>query len=207
MPEETDDQEFDFASFIQSPMAFIMTAVGAADTAKKTLVSLVEAVQSLQRSAAAMESILQRVDTMVGQIEAPAKVLGPEMERLAQRMVAMSDLFDRTPIDQLPELFENLSAQMMSVLSGMAELPRRLGPLGDLFGGAAGLMGLGRSTTESALKAVVAKAAPQKAVPKGAASKKAAPKKAAPKKAVPKKVAAKRLATKQVTKKASTKRK
>jgi hypothetical protein len=126
---------------------------------------------------------------------------------LAQRMVAMSDLFDRTPIDQLPELFENLSAQMMSVLSGMAELPRRLGPLGDLFGGAAGLMGLGRSTTESALKAVVAKAAPQKAVPKGAASKKAAPKKAAPKKAVPKKVAAKRLATKQVTKKASTKRK
>jgi hypothetical protein len=202
MPEETDDQEFDFASFIQSPMALIMTAVGAADTAKKTLVSLVEAVQSLQRSAAAMESILQRVDTMVGQIEAPAKVLGPEMERLAQRMVAMSDLFDRTPIDQLPELFENLSAQMMSVLSGMAELPRRLGPLGDLFGGAAGLMGLGRSTTESALKAVVAKAAPQKAVPKRAASKKAAPKKAAPKK-----VASKKVAAKPTTKKVSTRRK
>ncbi len=200
MPEETDDQEFDFASFIQSPMALILTAVGAADTAKKTLVSLVEAVQSLQRSAAAMESILQRVDTMVGQIEAPAKVLGPEMERLAQRMVAMSDLFDRTPIDQLPELFENLSAQMMSVLSGMAELPRRLGPLGDLFGGAAGLMGLGRSTTESALKAVVAKAAPKQNV---AAKRKAAPKKAASKKAAPKKVAATRPATKQ----ASTKRK
>jgi hypothetical protein len=177
MASETDDQEFDFASFIQSPMAMIMTAVGAADTAKKTLVSLVEAVQSLQRSAAAMESILQRVDTMVGQIEAPAKVLGPEMERLAQRMVAMSDLFDRTPIDQLPELFENLSAQMMSVLNGMSELPRRLGPLGDLFGGAAGLMGLGRASSAPKLDAVSPKRAATKAPAKKPVGKTTSPKK------------------------------
>jgi ABC-type transporter Mla subunit MlaD len=152
----SDDQEFDLSAFIQSPMAMIATAVSAADTAKKTFVSLVEAVQSLQRSAEALESLLGRIDTMVGAVEAPAKVLGPEMERFAQRMVAMSDLLDRTPMEQLPELFETLSAQMMSVMGGLAELPKRLGPLGELFGGAAGLIGMAKPlATKTAASASV----------------------------------------------------
>jgi hypothetical protein len=186
----SDDQEFDLSAFIQSPMAMIATAVSAADTAKKTFVSLVEAVQSLQRSAEALESLLGRIDTMVGAVEAPAKVLGPEMERFAQRMVAMSDLLDRTPMEQLPELFETLSAQMMSVMGGLAELPKRLGPLGELFGGAAGLIGMAKplATKTAASASVSSKSASSKSTarngtaapskPKAAPSKpKAAPSK------------------------------
>ncbi len=184
---EQSDSEFDFASFIQSPMALIGSAMGAADNARKTFVAFTEAVQSLQRSAAAMESILERVDNVVSQIEAPAKVLGPEMERLAERMISISDVFDRTSIDQLPELFESFSAQMMSVMNGMAEIPRKLGPLGDLFGGAASFMGLGA-------KKMTALPAPKQTAPK-----KAAPKELLSKKAVVKKPAAKKPVAKRST--------
>jgi hypothetical protein len=150
MPDPAADTEFDFAQFIQSPMAMLATVMGAADTAKKTFTAFSESVQSLQRSAAAMESILGRIDTVVSQIEAPAQILGPEMERLARRMASMTDVFDRVPVEQIPELFELLSAQMSSVLSGLgglAELPKRLGPLGELFGGASGLFGSGKPAT------------------------------------------------------------
>jgi hypothetical protein len=200
MADTADD--FDLASFIQSPMAMIGAAVGAAEQAKRTFTTLVDAVQSLQRSAAAMESILQRVDTMVGAVEGPAKVLGPEMERLAQRMVSMSDLFDRTPVDQLPELFEALSAQMISMMNGMAELPKRLGPLGELFGGAAGMMGLGRftgsSTSKSALPA--AKSSAKTPVAEKSPAEKSPAKKAVAKKAVAKKAVATKRTTKRTTK-------
>ncbi len=144
--DEDDDQEFDFASFIQSPMALMMSAVSAADTAKKTLIGLVEAVNSLQRSAQAFESILARIDNVVSEIEKPAKVLGPEMERLAGRMRFFGDAFDRVQVDQLPETLEQLMGQLTGVVGGLAELPKRLGPLGDLLGGATAFMGLGRTS-------------------------------------------------------------
>jgi hypothetical protein len=163
--------EFDLASFIQSPMALIGSAMGAADNARKTFSAFTEAVQSLQRSAAAMESILERVDTVVSQIEAPAKVLGPEMERLAERLVAVSDVFDRTSIDQLPELFDSFSAQMMAVMNGMAEIPRKLGPLGDLFGGAASLMGLGAKKVAELPAAVINQSAINQSAKKPTAKK------------------------------------
>jgi hypothetical protein len=171
--------EFDLASFIQSPMALIGSAMGAADNARKTFSAFTEAVQSLQRSAAAMESILERVDTVVSQIEAPAKVLGPEMERLAERLVAVSDVFDRTSIDQLPELFDSFSAQMMAVMNGMAEIPRKLGPLGDLFGGAASFMGLGAKKVAELPAAVINQSA------KKPTAKKPTAKKSSAKKSVP----------------------
>ncbi len=155
MASTDDDQEFDFASFIQSPMAMIMSAMGAADTAKKTFSGLIEAVNSLQRSAAAFESILERVDTVVAQIEAPAKVLGPEMQRLASRMSILGDMFERLPIDQLPDTVEMLVGQLTSVMSGLAELPKKLGPFGDLLGGASALMGLGKPSARTTPRAEV----------------------------------------------------
>ena len=150
------NQEFDFAGFIQNPMAMMMNAKNAADTMRKTMTAMVDSVQSLQKSAAALESILERVDNVVSQIEAPAKVLGPEMERLAARVATMSNLFDRTPVEALPELFETFTEQMNAVLSGMAELPKRLGPLGELFGSAAGMFGVGRAASTSAVARLTA---------------------------------------------------
>jgi hypothetical protein len=151
-----DDQEFDFASFIQSPMALMMSAVSAADTAKKTVTGLVEAVNSLQRSAKAFESILERIDNVVSEIEKPAKVLGPEMERLAGRMRFFGDAFDRVQVDQLPETLELLMGQLTGVVGGLAELPKRLGPLGDLLGGATAFMGLGRPSAKPSVVAIEA---------------------------------------------------
>lgn len=220
MASTTDDQEFDFASFIQSPLAMITTAMGAADTAKKTFSGLIEAVNSLQRSAAAFESILERVDTLVATIEVPAKVLGPEMEKLANRMAAFGDVFERIPVDQLPDVIENLVGQLTSVMSGLAELPKKLGPFGDLLGGASAFMGLTKSTpkvsvlppppppaprvTASAPEPrVVKKAVAKKNVARRAAAKKTVPKKTVPKKAIAAKkaVAQKPVAGKPVAKK------
>ncbi len=148
--------DFDFSSFIQSPMTVITGAMAAADTMRKTMGALVESVQSLQKSAAALESILERVDNVVSQIEGPAKVLGPEMERLANRVATMSNLFDRTPVESLPELFETFTAQMNGVLVGMSEIPKRLGPLGELFGSAVGMFGSGRTAAPVAAPVAVA---------------------------------------------------
>lgn len=148
------DNEFDFSSFIQSPMTMITGAMAAADTMRKTMGAMVESVQSLQKSAAALESILERVDNVVSQIEGPAKVLGPELERLATRVATMSNLFDRTPVETLPELFETFTEQMNGVLAGMAEIPKRLGPLGELFGSAVGMFGGGRASSKSATASV-----------------------------------------------------
>lgn len=156
--------DFDFSSFIQSPMTMITGAMAAADTMRKTMAAMVESVQSLQKSAAALESILERVDNVVSQIEGPAKVLGPEMERLANRVATMSNLFDRTPVESLPELFETFTAQMNGVLAGMSEIPKRLGPLGELFGSAVGMFGGGR-TAAAVPGASVAVAKQPKPVP------------------------------------------
>ncbi len=164
------DSEFDFSSFIQSPMAMITGAMAAADTMRKTMSAMVESVQSLQKSAAALESILERVDNVVSQVEGPAKVLGPELERLATRVATMSNLFDRTPVETLPELFETFTEQMNGVLAGMAEIPKRLGPLGELFGSAVGMFGGGRASgrlaATPATSPPVTLAAPPMAEPK-----------------------------------------
>jgi hypothetical protein len=145
-----ENSDFDFGSFIQSPMTMITGAMAAADTMRKTMGAMVESVQSLQKSAAALESILERVDNVVSQVEGPAKVLGPELERLATRVATMSNLFDRTPVETLPELFETFTEQMNGVLAGMAEIPKRLGPLGELFGSAVGMFGGGRASARVA---------------------------------------------------------
>jgi hypothetical protein len=195
MASTTDDQDFDFASFIQSPLALITTAMGAADTAKKTFGGLIEAVNSLQRSAAAFESILERVDTLVAAIEVPAKVLGPEMEKLANRMAAFGEVFERIPVDQLPDVIENLVGQLTSVMSGLAELPKKLGPFGDLLGGASAFMGLTKSAPKVSVlppppppppqpAPLVSASPPERRVVKDAVAKRAVAKKAVSRKAV-----------------------
>ena len=195
-----DNEEFDFASLLQSPLQML-------GAARKTMNAMVETVQSLQRSAAALESLLSRLDSLVDSVDAPARALAPEMDKFAKRMREVGDAldgpidsivpgmqrmaaaFDRMSFDQLPDAVELLSAQIMGMVGNLGELPKRFGPLSDLLGGAGGLFGLGRPTpqiTPAAAKATMVTRAP---APK---TKKVPAKKVVAKKVPAKKVAAKR---------------
>lgn len=63
----TDD--FDVTSLLQLPIHMITAVVGATETAKQTMNALVETVQSLQRSAAALEAMLTRMESVVANVE------------------------------------------------------------------------------------------------------------------------------------------
>jgi hypothetical protein len=63
----TDD--FDISSLLQIPVQLIGVVVGAAETAKQTMSTMVETVQSLQRSAAALEAMLVRMESVVSNVE------------------------------------------------------------------------------------------------------------------------------------------
>ncbi len=191
-----DNEEFDFASLLQSPLQML-------GAARKTMNMMVETVQSLQRSAAALETLLSRLDSLVDSVEAPARALAPEMDKFAKRMREVGDAldgpidsivpgiqrmataFDRMSFDQLPDAVELLSAQIMGMVGSLGDLPKRLGPLGDLLGGAGGLFGLGRTASPvPAMATMVTRASA------------AAPRKVAAKKVAAKKVAAKKVAAK-----------
>ncbi len=195
-----DNEEFDFASLLQSPLQMM-------GMARKTMNAMVETVQSLQRSAAALESLLSRLDSLVDSVEAPARALAPEMDKFAKRMREVGDAldgpidsivpgmqrmataFDRMSFDQLPDAVELLSAQIMGMVGSLGDLPKRLGPLGDLLGGAGGLFGLGRpASSVSQTSPVPAKATMVTSAP----AKKVAAKKVAVKKVPAKKVPAKK---------------
>jgi hypothetical protein len=150
--------EFDFASFIQSPLQVITGAMSAADTARRSFGLMIATVESLQRSAQQLESILARIDAVVSIVEGPAKALAPEMDRFAGRLREVGDVMDgpimsmlpnlerlgaaieRANLEQFPEVLDALTGQLRSFGSMLGDLPKRLGPLGDLFGGPAGLL-------------------------------------------------------------------
>jgi len=203
-----DNEEFDFVSLLQSPLQML-------GAARKTMNMMLETVQSLQRSAVALETLLSRLDSLVDSVEAPARALAPEMDKFAKRMREVGDAldgpidsivpgiqrmataFDRMSFDQLPDAVELLSAQIMGMVGSLGDLPKRLGPLGDLLGGAGGLFGLGRTASPvPAMATMVTRASA--AAPKEVAAKKVAAKKVAAKKVAAKKVAAKKVAAKKV---------
>lgn len=217
-----DNDDFDLGAFIQSPMQMLGTVMGAADTGRRTLTTLVDTVQSLQRSASSLEALLGRVNSLVDTVEAPARALAPEMDKFARRLREVSDAldgpidsivpgmqrmasaFDRMSFDQLPDALEMLSAQIMGLVGGLGELPKRLGPLGELFGGASGLFGLGLGRMQSAPAPA---AAPIPVVSTTSQPTKAPAKKAPAKKAPAKQATAKKATTKQATAKQATAKK
>jgi hypothetical protein len=93
-------------------------------------------------------------------------------------------MFERAPLEQLPETLSQFNDQLQKIVGGMGDLPRRLGPLSDLLGGAASMFGLGRPSTPEPPPP-----APARAVP---AAKKVAAKKTQGKETPAKKSAAKK---------------
>jgi hypothetical protein len=136
--------------------------MGGVEATKQTMVAAVETVASLQRSAAGLEELIERLNGIVNVVEVPARALAPEMERFAQRLHDIGDaldgpletilpgvqrvatMFERAPLEQLPETLTQFNDQLQKLVGGMGDLPRRLGPLSDLLGGAASMFGIGR---------------------------------------------------------------
>jgi hypothetical protein len=149
--------DFDFAAFIQSPMQLITGTLAMADTARRSIVALVATIESLQRSAQQFESILERIDGVVTLVEGPARALAPEMDRFGRHlqeigdvmdgpvavmlsnMSRMGEAFERANFEQFPEVLEVLTGQLRGLVTILGEMPRRMGPLGELLGGGASM--------------------------------------------------------------------
>jgi hypothetical protein len=195
-------EEFDMTQLLAAPVQLIGLMMSGMEATKQTLTAAVEAVGSLQRSAAGLEELIERLNAIVNVVEAPARALAPEMERFATRLHDIGEaldgpletilpgvqrvatMFERAPLEQLPETLSQFNDQLQKIVGGMGDLPRRLGPLSDLLGGAASMFGLGRPSTPEPPPP-----APARAVP---AAKKVAAKKTQGKKTPAKKSAAKK---------------
>jgi hypothetical protein len=195
-------EEFDMTQLLAAPVQLIGLMMSGMEATKQTLTAAVEAVGSLQRSAAGLEELIERLNAIVNVVEAPARALAPEMERFATRLHDIGEaldgpletilpgvqrvatMFERAPLEQLPETLSQFNDQLQKIVGGMGDLPRRLGPLSDLLGGAASMFGLGRPSTPEPPPP-----APARAVP---AAKKVAAKKTQGKETPAKKSAAKK---------------
>jgi hypothetical protein len=154
--------DFDMTQLLAAPVQLIGLMMGGMEATKQTLTAAVETVASLQRSAAGLEELIERLNGIVNVVEVPARALAPEMERFAQRLHDIGDaldgpletilpgvqrvatMFERAPLEQLPETLTQFNDQLQKIVGGMGDLPRRLGPLSDLLGGAASMFGIGR---------------------------------------------------------------
>ncbi len=197
----TDD--FDMTQLLAAPVQLIGLMMSGMEATKQTLSAAVETVGSLQRSAAGLEELIERLNAIVNVVEAPARALAPEMEKFATRLHDIGEaldgpletilpgvqrvatMFERAPLEQLPETLTQFNDQLQKIVGGMGDLPRRLGPLSDLLGGAASMFGIGRPSTEPPS----ASPAPTRAVPsaKTVAAKKTPAKKTPAKKSAAKK--------------------
>jgi hypothetical protein len=200
--------DFDMTQLLAAPVQLLGLMMGGVDATKQTLAAAVETVASLQRSAAGLEALIERLNGIVNVVEVPARSLAPEMERFAQRLHDIGDaldgpletilpgvqrvatMFERAPLEQLPETLTQFNDQLQKIVGGMGDLPRRLGPLSDLLGGAASMFGIGRpNTAEAPAKTppavTTAKEQSKPAPTKKAPAKKAAATKTAAKKAKP----------------------
>lgn len=156
--------DFDVTQLLAAPAQLFGLLAGGMEATKQTMLATVETVSSLQRSAAGLEELIERLNSIVNVIEAPAKALAPEMERFTERLHRLSDaldgpldsiipgvqrmatMFERAPLEQIPETLTQFNEQLQRIVGGMGDLPRRLGPLSELLGGAASMFGLARST-------------------------------------------------------------
>ncbi len=202
--------DFDMTQLLAAPVQLIGLMMSGMEATKQTLTAAVETVGSLQRSAAGLEELIERLNAIVNVVEAPARALAPEMERFAIRLHDIGEaldgpletilpgvqrvatMFERAPLEQLPETLTQFNDQLQKIVGGMGDLPRRLGPLSDLLGGAASMFGIGRPIAEP----TPPPPAPARAVPaaKTVAAKKPAVKKRAIEKPAVKKPAVKKAA-------------
>ena len=154
--------DFDMSQLLAAPSQLLGLMLSSVEATKQTLAAAVETVASLQRSAAGLEDLIERLNTMVTVVEAPTRALAPEMERFAQRLHDIGEaldgpldsilpgvqrvatMFERAPLEQLPETLTQFNDQLQKIVSGMGDLPKRLGPFSDLLGGAASMFGIGR---------------------------------------------------------------
>ena len=128
----SDKPDFDPLTLLAAPMQLVGLALTAVETARQTMTTVVETANSLQRSAVALEELITRVTSMVDTIEAPARALAPEMERLGRRMNDIGELLD---------------GPMQTLIPGLQKM--------------ASMMGFGAVATPSAT-AVATKATPRK---------------------------------------------
>jgi hypothetical protein len=195
--------EFDMTQLLAAPVQLIGLMMSGMEATRQTLTAAVETVGSLQRSAAGLEDLIERLNAIVTVVEAPARALAPEMEKFATRLHDIGEaldgpldtilpgvqrvatMFERAPLEQLPETLTQFNDQLQKIVGGMGDLPRRLGPLSDLLGGAASMFGIGRPATAEAPTPPPPPAPPAAPVP--AKVTRATPKKPAPKKPAPKK--------------------
>ena len=156
--------DFDVTQLLAAPAQLFGLLAGGMEATKQTMLATVETVSSLQRSAAGLEELIERLNGIVNVIEAPAKALAPEMERFTERLHRLSEaldgpldsiipgvqrmatMFERAPLEQIPETLTQFNEQLQRIVGGMGDLPRRLGPLSELLGGAASMFGLARLT-------------------------------------------------------------
>ncbi len=131
-----------------------------ADTARRSFTALVGTIESMQRSAQQLESILGRVDGVRRLARrGPGPGTCPRDDRFAERMREIGEAIDgpmasvlpnlqrlgaamdRTNLEQVPEVIDAFTHQLRNAATMLADLPRRLGPLGELLGGpAAGML-------------------------------------------------------------------
>ena len=188
-------EDFDLTQLLATPMQLLGLMSGGVEASRQTMNAAVETVASLQRSAAGLEQLIERLNNIVTVVEAPARALAPEMERFAQRLHDVGEaldgpletilpgvqrvatMFERAPLEQLPDTLTQFNDQLQKIVGGMGDLPKRLGPLSDLLGGAASMFGLSRPATpepprvETVVPTKVAKKPAAKATTKKPASK------------------------------------
>ncbi len=158
--------DFDMTQLLAAPVQLVGLMMSGMEATKQTLAAAVETVGSLQRSAAGLEELIERLNAIVNVVEAPARALAPEMEKFATRLHDIGEaldgpletilpgvqrvaaMFERAPLEQLPETLTQFNDQLQKIVGGMGDLPRRLGPLSDLLGGAASMFGMGRPSAE-----------------------------------------------------------
>ena len=144
------NEPFDIGALLSAPLQMVGAAATVLEAGKQSVTAMVDAVASLQRSAHALEELLNRINGIVDTVEGPARALAPELERLANR------LNNLTAIDDLPQTLTQLNDRILQVVGGLGELPKRLGPISDLLGGAAGLFGFGGTSTAPSAPTAVA---------------------------------------------------
>ncbi len=158
MPEgPSDAPNFDISGLLGGAMNMMHGVKGMAENSRKTVAGFFEAASALNRSAKAMEQLVNRMTKLMDDMEAPIRALTPEIERATERARRVSEAlegpveslvqglekavgnFDRMAISGLPETMEVMGRQLTNFLELFGELPKRLAPFfpmaGRRFGG------------------------------------------------------------------------
>lgn len=209
--------DFDLGSLFSGPANLMSGVFTMAEGGRKTIAAIGQTIASLQRAAAAVERLAARLDALADEIERPVKMFAPEIEKATERMRRLSEAFespierllpnleraigtlDRVAVNQLPDTLDVLREQMIAVVEGFAEIPKRFAPFGELFPGLDRFLSPRRPTAPSTASVVAPTVEPTPAS-KGSPAKKAS--KSIPTKSASKKAAVSKTPT---TKKAASK--